>query len=132
MLDTSRRFFPIKTLKEVLNVMALAKFNVFHWHIVDDESFPLLLSKYPNVTFNGAFKEDNIYTLDNITEIVDYAKTLAIRVVPEFDNPGHTRAIGMDPYFNEIIRCYDPNYEIGGGPPSGVLDPSYEKTYDLI
>lgn len=75
-----------------------------------------------------------------IKDVVDYATKLAIRVIPEFDNPGHTRPIGFDPEFTEIIRCFNkeqpntvPNaYKIFGGPPTGVLDPSYTKTYDLL
>ena len=55
MLDTSRRFFKVETIKEILDVMADAKFNVFHWHAVDDDSFPLELPSLPNVTKNGAF-----------------------------------------------------------------------------
>jgi len=46
-----------------------------------------------------------------IKEIVLYAETLAIRVIPEFDNPGHVRAVGTDPYFNDIILCF--KYEAG-------------------
>jgi hexosaminidase len=75
-----------------------------------------------------------------VNEVVAYAAKLAIRVVPEFDNPGHVRAIGLDSSFNDIIRCFNkdwpnsvPNaYKINGGPPTGVLDPSEDKTYELL
>jgi hexosaminidase len=71
---------------------------------------------------------------------VEYGTRLAIRVIPEFDNPGHSRAIGFDPYFTEIVRCFNdtepykvPNaYEIKGAPLSAPLDPSMEKTYEAI
>ena len=49
MLDTSRRFFHVDFLKGLLDTLALAKFNVFHWHIVDDDSFPMEVEKYPNI-----------------------------------------------------------------------------------
>lgn len=60
--------------------------------------------------------------------------------MPEFDNPGHVRAVGFDPYFNETIRCFMKDwantvpdaYKINGGPPTGVLDPSYDKIYELL
>jgi hexosaminidase len=58
MLDTSRRFYTMDTLKQIFDSMFAAKFNVFHWHIVDDDSFPWELISYPNVTMYGAFEED--------------------------------------------------------------------------
>ena len=72
-------------------------------------------------------------------DVVEYAATLAIRVIPEFDNPGHTRAIGFAPEFKEIVRCFnkDHSYNVPGAyhvkaSPSGVLDPSFPKTFDLM
>ena len=55
MLDTSRRYYLVSTILETLDVMAAAKFNVFHWHAVDDDSFPIELASYPGVAKNGAF-----------------------------------------------------------------------------
>ena len=55
MLDTSRRYFEVSTIKEFLDVLAAAKFNVFHWHAVDDDSFPIELDSYPTVAQGGAF-----------------------------------------------------------------------------
>ena len=140
MLDTSGHFFCVDGIKTVLATLALSKFNVLHWHIVDDDSFAMESKTFPNLTFNGAFTKDNRYTRSMIKEIVDYATTLAIRVIPEFDNPGHVRAVSTDPYFNDIILCA--NYESGynltnaykfyGGPPTGVMDPSRDKTYELL
>ncbi len=121
--------------------MAAAKFNVFHWHLVDDDSFPWMLKSFPNVTLNGAFTADQVYNISTIKDIVKYAEALAIRVVPEFDNPGHVRAVGFDPYFNEIVRCFNTDFgsrirpdglRIVGGPPSGALDPSINKTFELL
>lgn len=140
MLDTSRRFYSVASIKQILDSMAAAKFNVLHWHLVDDDSFPMELQSFPNVTRDAAFSADRVYTTAQMVDIVSYASQLAIRIIPEFDNPGHSRSIGLDPYFNEIIRCFNkdwPNtvpgaYKINGGPPTGVLDPSNQKTYDLI
>ena len=62
MLDTARRYYSVDFILSLLDAMAVAKFNVFHWHIVDDESFPLELKSFPNLTFNAAYKEDEVYT----------------------------------------------------------------------
>lgn len=105
MLDTSRHFFSVDGIKTVLDALALSKFNVLHWHIVDDDSFAMDSKSFPNLTFSGAFTKDNRYTRQMMKEVVDYAATLAIRVIPEFDNPGHVRAVSTDPYFNDIILC---------------------------
>lgn len=141
MLDTARRFYKVSTILHLLDSMAVAKFNVLHWHIVDDQSFPMeLKTSFPSITFNGAWSADQVYTQKQIKQIVDHAMRLGIRVVPEFDNPGHTRAVGMDPYFREIVRCFDDweqynvpaAYKIYGYPHTSTLDPSYEKTYELL
>lgn len=70
MLDTSRRFYEMKTIKETLDILAAAKFNIFHWHIVDDDSFPMELPSFPNVTKGGAFTKDQVYTVAMIKEVV--------------------------------------------------------------
>jgi hexosaminidase len=107
MLDTARRFYSLQSILQMLDAMHIAKFNVFHWHLVEDESFPLELKIFQNAAKNGAFKKGETYTRDMVKQIVDHAQRLAIRVVPEFDNPGHSRAIGLDPYFTEIVRCFN-------------------------
>jgi hexosaminidase len=140
MLDTSRRFYKMETLKQLFDSMFAAKFNVFHWHGVDDDSFPWNLTSYPNVTYHGAFEEDQVYTVPMMEEIVRYCQSLGIRVIPEFDNPGHARAIGNDPQFENLTLCFQIDgpsnvpdaYKVKGGPPSGVLDPSVDLTYELI
>lgn len=106
MLDTARRFYSVSAILKLLDAMGASKFNVFHWHMVDDESFPVQLKTFANITYNAAFKKEETYSRIQIEQIVQHALKLAIRVIPEFDNPGHTRAVGMDPYFNEIVRCY--------------------------
>ena len=73
MLDTSRRYFPKESIKSVLYAMSLAKFNAFHWHIVDDDSFPMFVQDYPDLNFNGAFTEAEVYSKETMEEIISYA-----------------------------------------------------------
>jgi hexosaminidase len=89
---------------------------------------------------NAAFKQGETYSQAMVKQIVEHAQRLAIRVVPEFDNPGHSRAIGLDPYFTEIVRCFNKTnqynltnaYGIMGTPLSCPVDPSMDKTYEFI
>lgn len=120
--------------------MASAKFNIFHWHITDDDSFPIQIDKFPGITEHGAFSKEEVYSKADVKDIVAFAQQLAIRIIPEFDNPGHSRASTLDPYFREVSLCHDddgvtvvPDYGvINNPPPLAVLDPSKQKTYELI
>jgi hexosaminidase len=87
--------------------MAASKFNVLHWHIVDDDSFPLELDSYPDLAKNAAFSAKEVYSKKVVKEIIEYAAKYAIRVMPEFDNPGHSRAVGLDPSLRQLIRCFN-------------------------
>jgi hexosaminidase len=73
MLDTSRRFFPVKTIKEMIDIMALSKFNAFHWHLLDDDSFPMEVLGNPNLNKYGAFSAKETYSVDDMKDIVSYA-----------------------------------------------------------
>jgi hexosaminidase len=88
LIDTARHFEPIGTLKRLLDSMAYAKFNTLHWHIVDTQSFPFESRIYP-LLWNGAFSMEERYTQEDMAGIVEYARQRGIRVVVEFDLPGH-------------------------------------------
>ncbi|KAL7675072.1 hypothetical protein ACOME3_001340 [Neoechinorhynchus agilis] len=109
LVDTARHYLSLKTLKKHLNAMMYSKMNVLHWHIVDDESFPFVSEKYPelaekvillspqihSIVVQGAFYPNvTIYRPEDIAEIVEYARLRGIRVIPEIDSPDHTRSWG--------------------------------------
>ena len=116
-LDVSRHFYNVKTIKHMLDLMAFYKLNVFHWHLADNEGWRLEIKKYPKLTEVGAwrteipgsifYKKDSTYTKKlegkpykyggyytqkQVKEIVAYAKDRNITVVPEIDVPGHSGA----------------------------------------
>ncbi len=88
MLDTSRHFYPPAALIPLLDAMSAVKMNVFHWHLSDSTSFPLIV---PNTNLSaGAYGRSQRYSRADVETVVNAATERAIRVVPEFDMPAHT------------------------------------------
>ena len=124
MIDTSRHFLQISTLKRILDAMLFNKLNVLHWHIVDEESFPMQLESFPLITSYGAYSKDNVYSVSDIKDLIEYAKTRGVRIIPEVDSPAHTMSWGVSPMFSNItMRC-----EMY----SGQLDPTMNETYKVV
>lgn len=109
MLDEARHFHGLETVKALLDLMALYKLNVFHWHLNDDQGWRLESRRYPELTRVGSKRRDTViggfgaaalagisyqgsYTQDEAREIVRYAAERHITVVPEFELPGHASA----------------------------------------
>ncbi|GBC10720.1 hypothetical protein RclHR1_09850009 [Rhizophagus clarus] len=134
LLDTSRNYYPVRDLLSMLDVMSWNKFNVFHWHIVDANSWPVKSEVYPELSEKGAYDpETMIYTKEDIKTIVEFAHQRGIRVIPEFDMPGHTFAISYS--MPEIITCPDvqPNWnDFSASPPSGQMNPVLPATYEFL
>ncbi len=99
MLDCGRYFFTVEAVKQFLDMMALHKFNEFHWHLTEDHGFRCQLDCAPLLTEIGAYRSHTnfnnkphggFYTKAQMKEIIDYAHDRYIKVVPEIDIPGHT------------------------------------------
>ena len=124
LLDTSRHFHPVLAIKRFLLSLSFVKFNVFHWHIVDEESFPYQSNAFPNL-WNGSYSSYERYSESDILEIISYARDLGIRVVPEFDTPGHAGSWCKGyPQLCIKSQCRKPSPHL--------LDPSQAFTWDLI
>ncbi|WP_340312849.1 beta-N-acetylhexosaminidase [Brytella acorum] len=87
MLDVSRHFFQVTTLERQIDAMAFVKLNVLHLHLSDGEAFRVESRRYPRLQLIGGHGE--YYTQDQIRHLVAYAADRGIRIVPEFDTPGH-------------------------------------------
>ena len=89
MVDTARHFLPLATLRRAVDSMAYAKLNVLHWHMVDTQSFPFEVAAAPELWTEGAFSAGERYLQEDVSALVEYARARGIRVVVEFDVPGH-------------------------------------------
>jgi hexosaminidase len=97
MLDVSRHFFGVETVKRFIDYLALYKFNVLHLHLSDDQGWRIEIESWPNLARHGGSTEvgggeGGYYTKDDYKEIVEYAADHHITVIPEIDMPGHTNA----------------------------------------
>ncbi|KAF4715908.1 hypothetical protein FOZ63_033032, partial [Perkinsus olseni] len=88
LIDTGRRYLPVDLIKKNLHTMAWVKMNVLHWHISDDISFSVQLENYSPLQFNNPTPVS--YTAAEVREVVEYANSLNIKVIPEIDVPAHT------------------------------------------
>ena len=140
MIDTARHFLKKATIARILDGMMYAKLNVLHWHIIDDDSFPMQSQSFPGLAESASFGPQFMYKVEDIKELVAYAATRGVRVIPEFDNPGHARAVGLYAPLKDLVTCFNtvwpynvPDvYRIRGGPSTGALDPSMAGTYEFV
>src|SRR5664279_3679943 len=129
MMDSARHWMPLEVVKRNLDAMAAVKLNVFHWHLSDDQGFRVESKRFPKLQQEGS--DGLFYTQDEIRGVVEYARDRGIRVVPEFDIPGHTTAWLAG--YPELSTNPGP-YEIGRrwGVYENALDPSREETYAFL
>ncbi len=114
MLDVSRHFFTVEEVKDYIDRMSKYKFNVFHWHLTDDEGWRVEIKSFPRLTEVGAWRVERhgrfgsqraypkknekatyggFYTQEQIKDVIAYAKERNITIVPEIDVPGHSMAL---------------------------------------
>ncbi len=119
-LDVSRHFFPTSFIKRYIDLMARFKYNFFHWHLTDDQGWRIEIKKFPKLTETGAFRDATLkghagdfpprydsmryggyYTQDEIKDIISYAASRYITIIPEIEMPAHaTAALAAYPEFS--------------------------------
>jgi hexosaminidase len=129
MIDCGRHFIPVDVLKRTLDGMASVKLDVFHWHLSEDQGFRMESKAFPKLTEFGS--DGLFYTQEEAREIVAYARDRGIRVVPEFDMPGHTTAWFVG--YPDLASAPGPfQIERKFGVFDPVMDPTRESTYKFL
>lgn len=130
MIDAARHFQPLAVIKRNLDAMASVKLNVFHWHLTDDQGFRVASKVYPKL--QELASDGQFYTHEQLKEVVAYAANLGIRVVPEFDVPGHASALlaaypelGSKEGYNHSIERF-------AGVFNPTLNPIKDETYEFL
>ncbi len=128
-LDVARHFIPVDGVERTIDGMAAVKLNVLHWHLSDDQGFRVESKRYPRLQRYGS--GGLYYTQAEIREVIEYARERGVRIVPEFDMPGH--ATSWLPGYPKLGVGPGP-YQIGAGfgVLSDLMDPTKESTYRFL
>lgn len=129
LIDVCRHWMPAEVIKRNLDGMAMCKLNVLHWHLSEDQGFRVECKSFPKLHEMGS--DGNYFTQHQVREILDYARDLGIRVVPEFDMPGHTTSWLVG--YPELASAPGP-YQIQRfwGVFDPCMDPTREKVYTFL
>jgi hexosaminidase len=129
MIDASRHFMPVSVLKRNLDGMEAVKMNVFHWHLSDNQGFRIESRKFPKLQADGS--DGLYYTQEEVREVIAYARDRGIRVVPEFDVPGHSTSWLVG--YPELASAPGPyQMERKWGIFDAAMDPTNEKVYKFL
>lgn len=147
-LDVGRHYFPMEFIKKYIDILSMHKMNTFHWHLTEDQGWRIEIKKYPKLTEIGAFRKETLighgstskkervydgipyggfYTQDEIKEVVAYAVSKHVTVIPEIEMPGHSlAAIASYPNLGNTGE----QYEVGTR--WGIFDEIYAPTDEVF
>lgn len=129
LIDSGRHFLPLEVIKRNLLAMAAVKLNVLHWHLSEDQGFRVESRTFPKLHQTGS--DGLYYTQEQIREIIQFASDLGIRVMPEFDIPGHSTSWLVG--YPELASAPGPyRIERGFGVFHPVFNPANPKTYKFF
>jgi hexosaminidase len=129
MIDAGRHFMPVELVKRNLDGMAAVKMNVFHWHLSENQGFRVESKRFPKLQEMGS--DGLYYTQEQVRDVIAYARDRGIRVIPEFDMPGHSTAwfVGY-PHLASAPGPYTIERKWGVFDPA--MDPTRESTYKFL
>ncbi|MFP5262839.1 MAG: beta-N-acetylhexosaminidase [Blastocatellia bacterium] len=125
LIDVGRHYEPMEVLKRNLDAMAAVKLNVLHWHLTEDQGFRLESKRYPRLHQMGS--DGLYYTQEQVREVINYARERGIRVMPEFDMPGHaTSWLVAHPELGSAPGPYAIERK------AGIFDPAFDPTREEL
>ena len=104
MMDVSRHWFEIKDIKRTIDALAMNKLNVLHFHVTDTQSWPLEIPALPRLTEKGAYAKGLTYSVDDITDLYEYAVHRGVQIIMEIDMPGH---MGIESAYPGLTVAFD-------------------------
>lgn len=122
MIDSGRNFISLPKFFEQIDGLALSKLNVLHWHITDNQAWPIHINAYPEAT-KDAYSPREIYSVKDVESIISYARARGVRVVPEIDMPGHS-ASGWQQIDKDIVTCEDSWWSNDNWPLHSAVQPN--------
>ena len=128
LIDSARHFLPVDTVKMMIDSLTLVHMNVLHWHFEDAQSFPMDTPSAPEMV-KGAFSPKQVYTMDQVKDINNYAAERGVRIVYELDGPGH--AASWAPGYPELVpdKCIEKySYNVN----DFAANPTLDKTYEVV
>ena len=129
MLDVARHWIPLEDVLRTLDGMAAVKLNVFHWHLSENQGFRIESKRFPKLQEMGS--DGQYYTQNQVREVIAYAHERGIRVIPEFDMPGHATAWFVG--YPELASAPGPyQIERQWGIFDPAMDPTREETYQFL
>ena len=129
MIDSGRHFMPVEVIKRNLDGMAAVKMNVFHWHLSENQGFRVESKRFPKLQEMGS--DGMYYTQEQVRDVIAYAHDRGIRVVPEFDMPGHSTAWFVG--YPDLASAPGPyTIERKWGIFDPAMDPTRESTYKFL
>ena len=137
MIDVSRNFISMETLKMNIRAMGMSKLNSLHLHISDTASFPIEVTGRLNVTETGAYSDSEVYRIKDLEILSNYSTVWGVRLIPEIDQPAHARAgweWGPEAGLGDLVVCNAPDLQWNSSlePPSGQLNPVNENVHKIL
>lgn len=135
MVDTARNYIPMELIKRAVDGMAASKLNVLHLHLTDAESFPLSIPGLEQFVEYGAYSSEMTYSVQDIIELIEYAKVRGIRVILEIDAPSHVNSgweWGENEDLGQLVMCNEKPFGGQLNPDNPIVLDVLEKLYGAL